>query len=193
MPAGSTDFTPGSADGALDRVAPLLSAAHARAAQASQAAGGATMPPTPSRPLVYAADVIVALAAEGELERRRHAGRRSGPRTGARRAGRGRGLRPLPAGGLQPDRCSSCRPSSPPRSSCGCCSISTSRSRPPSGAGPAARRSSASSPSGPTRRHAGSAPRPRRRSPAAAGSRSSAARTSAPRRCDASANRPAQS
>ena len=55
------------ADGAVERVAPLLTAAHERAVQILAVAGGSE-PADALAALVYAADVVVALAAEGELE-----------------------------------------------------------------------------------------------------------------------------
>ncbi len=55
------------ADGALDRIVPLLSAAHARAAQVIAGSAGHDAADALAA-LVYASDVIVALAADGELE-----------------------------------------------------------------------------------------------------------------------------
>ncbi len=55
------------ADGAPDRVAPILTAAHRRAAAIVRPAGGSDAADALAAS-VYAADVVVALAAEGELE-----------------------------------------------------------------------------------------------------------------------------
>ena len=55
------------ADGAIDRVVPLLASAHGRAARIVAAAGKSDAADALAA-AVYASDVIVALAAEGELE-----------------------------------------------------------------------------------------------------------------------------
>ena len=142
------------AEGALERrrAAARRRRTHARHPASCAAAGGSDAADALAAG-VYASDVIVALAAEGELEAADTRVAASALARGARRAVRRRGVRPLSCGRSPARRCSSCRRSSPPRSSSGCSSTSTSRSRRPSGVASAAPGSNASSPSAPTTRH----------------------------------------
>ena len=187
QPTASSDSTPASPTGVSDRVAPLLTAAHARSAGRSQAGDGDAADASPRSS--YAADVILALAAEGELDAADTVSRPR-PRTGARRAvPPRRSISTCERSRAR--RCSSCRPSSPPRSSCGCSSTSVAP-RPPSGVARAA----------PGRMHPlargrhGVTADPRHGQGAITGRaacRSSAARTCVPPRSGASASRSAPS
>ena len=163
------------------------------ARRGSRAAGGQNAASDALAAHVYAADVVAGLAAEGELDADRHAdhGRRAG--RDVLDPARGRGASTSSCAPSRARSCSSCRRSSPPRSSSGCCSTSTSRPRSRSGAAPTTATSSASSPSAPTRPTGRSAPRRGRRSPAAPASARPALDAPHAPRSTASATPPARS
>ena len=89
----------------------------------------AATPPTGSRSARTSRTSLVALAAEGRPRRGRREGRARDARRGARRAARCGPLRPPPHRLLRARSSSSCRRSSPARSSFGCSCGSASRAR----------------------------------------------------------------
>ena len=191
--AGRLDrSTPGSPTARSDRIVPLLSAAHARAPRIiAGSAGHDAADALAAR--VYASDVIVALAAEGELEP-------ADTRVAAAALAQVRD-EPFAAAAFDLYLRAVSSPSLlelPPVVAAEIqlrlllhLDVATRGLR----LAPRRRRPGRVRPLARGRRDltTGSAPRPRLRSPAAAGSRSSAARACAPRRSGASASRPARS